>query len=242
MEKHNMIKKYINKKGYNVTKVRCYIIEEHQAAYDRWVSIRDETYGIDKEHGEFTSCGECWQKTGIHGTFNKQHALDICKKLNNALADGSIYDCFNHRAFKDMQAGNFKKAGVTEFRVVEYIKTIKTKVIEGSNMENINSTQLSKLKKYLKTFNIKYADISRALDLDNSTIGKYFNNGTKMSLNIYLEIIQVLNDMAQGDDLKNFIIDNWLKVETVEQKKNSLKQLASKSETLSLELNDLIGD
>ena len=63
-----------------------------------------------------------------------------------------------------------------------------------------------------------------------------------MSLNIYLEIIQVLKDMAQGDDLKNFIIDNWLKVETVEQKKNSLKQLASKSGTLSLELNDLIGD
>ena len=109
-------------------------------------------------------------------------------------------------------------------------------------MENINSTQLSKLKKYLKTFNIKYADISRALDLDNSTIGKYFNNGTKMSLNRYLEIIQVLKDMAQGDDLKSFIIDNWLKVETVEQKKNNLKQLASKLETLSLELNDLIGD
>ena len=109
-------------------------------------------------------------------------------------------------------------------------------------MENINSTQLLKLKKYLRTFNVKYTDISKALGLDNSTIGKYFNNGTKMSLSRYLEIIQVLKDMTQGDDLKNFIIDNWLKVETVEQKKNGLKQLASKLEALSIELNDIIGE
>ena len=124
-----MVKRYINKKGYNVTKIRCYIIEEHQTAYDRWVSIGDNTYGIDKEHGEFTSCGECWQKTGIHGTFNKQHALDICKKLNNALADGSIYNCFNHRAFKDEQIESFKKAAITEFRVVDFVRTIKQKVV-----------------------------------------------------------------------------------------------------------------
>lgn len=109
-------------------------------------------------------------------------------------------------------------------------------------MENINSTQLLKLKKYLKTFSIKYTDISKALDLDNSTIGKYFNNRTKMSLSRYLEIIQVLKNMAQEDELKNFIIDSWLKVETVDQKKKGLKQLASKLEALAIELNDVIGE
>lgn len=124
------VRRYTNKDGYNVTKVKCYIIEEHQTAYDRWVNIGADTYNIDKEHGEFTSCGECWQKTGIHGTFNKNHALDICKKLNDALADGSIYDCFNHRAFRDEQIERFKKAGITEFRVVEYIKTDKKRVVE----------------------------------------------------------------------------------------------------------------
>lgn len=122
-----MVKKYVNKKGYNVTKVKYYIIEEHQAVYNRWVSIGDDTYGIDKEHGEFTSCGECWQKTGIHGTFNKQHALDICNKLNSALADGSIYDCFNHRS--QLNKESFEAAKITEFRVVEIIKTIKQKVV-----------------------------------------------------------------------------------------------------------------
>lgn len=124
-----MVKKYINKKGYNVTKVKCYIIEAYHTSYDRWVSIGEDTYDMDKEHGEFTSCGECWQKTGIHGTFNKQHALDICKKLNSALADGSIYDCFNHRAFKDEQIERFKKAGITEFRVVDFVRTIKQRVV-----------------------------------------------------------------------------------------------------------------
>lgn len=63
-----------------------------------------------------------------------------------------------------------------------------------------------------------------------------------MSLSRYLEIIQVLKNMAQEDDLKNFIIDNWLKVETVEQKKKGLKQLASKLEVLAIELNDIIGE
>lgn len=123
------IKRYTNKDGYNVTKVKCYIIEEHQTAYDRWVSIGDDTYGIDKEHGEFTSRGECWQKTGIYGTFNKQHAFDICEKLNSALADDSIYDCFNYRAFKDEQIERFKKARITEFRVVEFIRILKNRAI-----------------------------------------------------------------------------------------------------------------
>lgn len=122
-----MVKKYINKRGYNVTKVKCYIIEEHQTAYDRWMSIGDDTYGIDKEHGEFTSCGECWQKTSIHGTFNKQHALDICRKLNSASADGSIYDCFKHRS--QLNKDSFEAAKITEFRVIEFRKTLKEKVV-----------------------------------------------------------------------------------------------------------------
>ena len=124
-----MVKNYINKKGYNVNKVKCYLIEEHQTAYNKWVYIGADTYGIDKEHGEFKSCGECWQKTGIHGTFNKKYALDICKKLNDALADGSIYDCFNHRAFGDEQLERFKKAEITEFRVVDFVRTIKQRVV-----------------------------------------------------------------------------------------------------------------
>ena len=125
-----MFKKWIKRKSNKeVEKAKYYILQEHQTAYNRWVSIGGDTYGIDKKHGEFTSCGECWQKTGIHGTFNKQHALDICKKLNSALADGSIYDCFNHRVFKDAQIQSFKKAGITEFRVVEVVRTIKQKVV-----------------------------------------------------------------------------------------------------------------
>lgn len=109
-------------------------------------------------------------------------------------------------------------------------------------MENIKQAQLAKLKHYIKTFNVKYTDISKALDLDNSTIGKYFNNGTRMSTTRYLEILQVLRSLAVNDEMKLYLIDNWLKLETVEQKKKGLKQLANDLEALSLELNSLIGE
>ena len=94
------------------------------------IKIGDDTYGMDKEHGEFTSCGECWQKTGVYGTFNKKHDLDICKKLNNALADGSIYNCFSHRALKDKQIETFNKEEITEFRVVEFKVENKKRIVK----------------------------------------------------------------------------------------------------------------
>lgn len=124
-----MVKKYKNKKGYSVKKLVYYIIQEHQTAYDRWISIGDDTYGLEKGHKDFTACGECWQETRVHGTFDKKYAIDLCNRLNKALKDGSIYDCFNHRAFKDEQIESFKKAAITEFRVVDIVRTIKQKVV-----------------------------------------------------------------------------------------------------------------
>ena len=109
-------------------------------------------------------------------------------------------------------------------------------------MQNINSTQLLRLKHYIKTFNIKYTDISKELGLDNSTIGKYFNNNTKLTLKRYLEILDILIVMTNKDEMKLFIIENWLKVETPEQKKSGLKRLANNLEALSLELKDIIGE
>lgn len=109
-------------------------------------------------------------------------------------------------------------------------------------MQTVDSKQISKLNKYFKTFSINYSEVSRALGLDNSMIGKYFNNKANMSVNRYMEILHVLKEMASEDELRLYLINNWLKIETPEQKVNSLKSLSNKLETLSLELKDIIGE
>lgn len=121
-----MIKQY-EKNGYQVEKYTYYIIEAYWAAWDKWYGIGEDTYGADKEHGEFTACGECWQQTGHHGTFNKEHAIDICNKLNEKLNNGELVA--NLKSWRRADSESIVKHGLKEFRVREIKVRTKTKII-----------------------------------------------------------------------------------------------------------------
>lgn len=123
------------KSSMNAEKFTYYIIQEYHSSCDRWVAIGNDTYGLENEHGEFSSCGECWQKTGVHGTFDLEYALKLCDKLNKALKEGSITKCFEQRAFKGEQLRAFESAKITKFRVVEVIKEVRTYLIENLSDE-----------------------------------------------------------------------------------------------------------
>lgn len=109
-------------------------------------------------------------------------------------------------------------------------------------MESVNSANLSRLNKYIKTFSLKYSEIARELDLDNSTIPKYFNGRAKCSINRYNEIVEALRKFADNDELKLYLIDTWLKVESTDEKKNTLKRLSKELTTVSLEISEIIGE
>lgn len=69
----------------------CYIIEYYSEKFKNWYPLGDMCFSLrDYEHGEFTSCGSCWQKTGIHGTFNIEYAKEFCNKLNEELKNGTL--------------------------------------------------------------------------------------------------------------------------------------------------------
>lgn len=109
-------------------------------------------------------------------------------------------------------------------------------------MESVNSAKLSRLNKYIKTFSIKYSEISRELGLDSSTVPKYFNGRAKCSTNRYNEILDALRKFAEDDELKLYLIDTWLKVESTDEKKNTLKRLSKELTTISLEISEIIGE
>lgn len=109
-------------------------------------------------------------------------------------------------------------------------------------MEAVSSNELLRLNKYIKTFNIKYSDIAKQLDLDNSTVPKYFNGRARMSVTRYNEILDTLRIFADDDELKLYLIDTWLKVKSAEEKKSTLKKLCKELSVLSLELNEIVGE
>ena len=123
-----------------------YIIQEYQSAYDKWVPIGAKNYGIDSKNEEFSSYGECYQKTGVHGTFKLEYALEICNKLNKALKDGSITNCFEKRAFGKEQLKSFTEAKITEFKVFEVIRETTINVVEvHREIDNATAENLEKL-------------------------------------------------------------------------------------------------
>lgn len=109
-------------------------------------------------------------------------------------------------------------------------------------MKNVEKQQLEKLKKYIDTFNIRLSHVSEEIGLDASMVPKYFNGRANMSVSRYHEIIDALKEFADGDDLKLYLLDNWLKLETPEDKRNTLKNLVKETKELVLEIEDIIGD
>lgn len=108
-------------------------------------------------------------------------------------------------------------------------------------MEVVNEKYLLRLQSYIKTFGIKYSAISKYLGLDATTVPKYFNGRARLSVKRYREILNALRDFAEDDELKLYLIDTWLKVDTEAERKQGLKRLCKELSDLSMELNDILG-
>ena len=68
-----------------------YIIEYLSGSDNSWVSIGDNFFSLrEYEFGQFSACGECWQKTNSHGTFDLEYAKTFCNKLNEELEKGTL--------------------------------------------------------------------------------------------------------------------------------------------------------
>lgn len=95
------------------TEDEYYTIEEYQSTWSRWCYLTHH-YLNEHEFGELTSCGQCWQETGCHGTYNLDYAIEYCNALNKALINGEIDNLVN----KDGK-------NVTEFRICKCERTYK---------------------------------------------------------------------------------------------------------------------
>lgn len=73
-------------------------------------------------------------------------------------------------------------------------------------------------------------------------VPKYFNGRANMSVSRYSEIIEILRVFADDDELKLYLIDNWLKIEAPEDKRNNLRKLVKETKDLVLEIEGIIGD
>lgn len=89
-----------------------FIIEEFQSTWNRWVGLGDRCYLDEHKFNDFSACGQCWQETGVHGTYNRDLAIRYCNDLNHAL--------LNDEAFAEKI--NKSGAGITKFRVSRCVK------------------------------------------------------------------------------------------------------------------------
>ena len=87
-EREKMRPDYTNH-GMVEEKTEYYIIEEYQSAWNRWVPLTHH-YLPEYEFGEFSSCGKCWQDTGVNGCYDYEYAKTYYDKLNQALEDGTL--------------------------------------------------------------------------------------------------------------------------------------------------------
>lgn len=142
-----------------------FIIEEFQSKWNRWVALGDKYYLNEHEFNDFSACGQCWQETGVHGTYNYDHAITYCNALNDALN--------NDKAFAEKM--NKNGAGVTKFRISKclkiYIKKpltteldIRQKIDEFLNAdkksdERMKTSLIAEIEKYENLKNMTQEDI-----------------------------------------------------------------------------------
>lgn len=97
----------------------------------------------------------------------------------------------------------------------------------------IDKKYIKRLHNYIKDFHIKYTQIAQAIGLDKSTVPKYFKYSVSLKKTVYSQIIDYLKLEAADDELKLFLINNYLSLDKekehmqLEYRKIKIEQLAS---------------
>lgn len=104
-----------NKELKSRTEYEYYTIEYLSGSDNKWTDIGDNFFSLrEYEFGQFSACGECWQKTGKHGTFDLEYAKEFCNKLITELENGTL---INNSTFTNDTKARYERYNIKAFRI-----------------------------------------------------------------------------------------------------------------------------
>ena len=112
------------------TEYEYYTIEYLSGSNNKWTGIGDNFFSLrEYEFGQFSACGECWQKTGIHGTFDLEYAKEFCNKLIEELEKGTL---ISNSTFTSDTKARYEHYDIKAFRIRRHYSVHESEV----NMTN----------------------------------------------------------------------------------------------------------
>lgn len=109
------------------TEYEYYTIEYLSGSDNKWIGIGDNFFSLrEYEFGQFSACGECWQKTGKHGTFDLKYAKKFCNKLITELENGTL---ISNSTFTDDTKARYERYNIKAFRIRRHHAIYESEVI-----------------------------------------------------------------------------------------------------------------
>lgn len=109
------------------TEYEYYTIEYLSGSDNKWTGIGDNFFSLrEYEFGQFSACGECWQKTGIHGTFDLEYAKEFCNKLITELEKGTL---ISNSTFTADTKARYEHYDIKAFRIRRHHNIHESEVI-----------------------------------------------------------------------------------------------------------------
>lgn len=109
------------------TEYEYYTIEYLSGSNNKWTGIGDNFFSLrEYEFGQFSACGECWQKTGKHGTFDLEYAKKFCNKLITELENGTL---ISNSTFTDDTKARYERYNIKAFHIRRHHAIYESEVI-----------------------------------------------------------------------------------------------------------------
>ena len=109
------------------TEYEYYTIEYLSGSDNKWTGIGDNFFSLrEYEFGQFSACGECWQKTGKHGTFDLNYAKEFCNKLMEELENGTL---ISNSTFTADTKARYERYDIKAFRILKHHTIYESEVI-----------------------------------------------------------------------------------------------------------------
>lgn len=121
-----MYRKEVNN-GVVEEEYEYYTIEYLSGCDNKWIGIGDNFFSLrEYEFGQFSACGECWQKTSIHGTFDLEYAKEFCNKLITELENGTL---ISNSTFTSDTKERYERYDIKAFRIRKHYVLKKSEIL-----------------------------------------------------------------------------------------------------------------